>query len=248
MQTDRKDTPMAARGRAPMRRWAWRFAKLMALLLAALMLYQAYLFASVVWYRWFDPQQTAFMSHERKRLARLEPPQSIRHTWVPYDQISTNAKRAVIAAEDTGFVDHRGVEWEALERAFKTNRASGQVRFGGSTITMQLAKNLFLSSQRSYVRKAQEILIAMMIESVWDKTRILEVYLNIAEWGVGVFGIEEAAQHYFGVPASRLTARQAAWLASILPAPKRYDRNRRSNWIERKTGIVMRRMPQVQIP
>ena len=245
------DASIGKPGRQSKRRqrgWLFRVVQVVAWLLAALLLYQAYLFGSVVWYRWYDPQETAFMAAERKRLGRLDPPREITQIWVPYDRISTNAKRAVIAAEDTGFMNHRGIEWEALEQAFRTNRESGQVRFGGSTITMQVAKNLFLSSDRSYVRKAQEIVIAMMIESVWDKTRILEVYLNVAEWGVGVFGIEAAAQHYFGVPASRLNARQAAWLASILPAPRRYDQNRRSNWIERKTGIVMRRMPQVQIP
>lgn len=230
------------------RRWLFRLWQLTVWLLAALLLYQAYLFGSVVWYRWFDPQQTAFMAAEAKRLSRLDPPKSITHTWVPYDRISTHAKRAVIASEDTGFMSHQGVEWEALKQAFRTNRASGQVRFGGSTITMQVAKNLFLSSDRSYVRKAQEIVIALMIEAVWDKERVLEVYLNVAEWGVGVFGIEAAAQHYFGVPANRLNTRQAAWLASILPAPRRYDQNRRSSWVERKTGIVIRRMPQVQIP
>lgn len=225
--------------------WIWR---LIVWVMAAVLVYQAYLFASVVWYRWFDPQETAFMADERARLSRLEPPGAIVQTWVAYDQISRYAKRAVISSEDSGFMDHRGVEWKALEQAFKTNRESGQIRFGGSTITMQVAKNLFLSSDRSYIRKAQELVIAMMIELVWDKQRILEVYLNIAEWGVGVFGIEAAAKHYFGVPASRLNPRQAAWLAAILPAPKRYDQQRRSSWVERKTGIILRRMPQVQIP
>jgi len=223
----------------------WR---LLVWMVVAVLAYQAYLFASVVWYRWFNPQQTAFMADEQKRLSQLQPPRTIQQTWVPYDQISRNAKRAVIASEDTGFVDHNGVEWQAIRQAARTNFESGQIRFGGSTITMQLAKNLFLSSDRSYIRKAQEVLIALMIELVWDKQRILEVYLNVAEWGVGVFGIEMAAQHYYGIPASRLSPRQAAWLAAILPSPRRYDRDRRSNWIERKTGIILRRMPQVQIP
>ncbi|MCD8505595.1 MAG: monofunctional biosynthetic peptidoglycan transglycosylase [Burkholderiaceae bacterium] len=225
--------------------WVWR---VFVWMLAAVLLYQAYLFASVVWYRWFDPQETAFMADERTRLSRLDPPKAIAQTWVPFDQISRYAKRAVVASEDTGFMAHRGIEWEAIEQAARVNFESGQIRRGGSTLTMQVAKNLFLSSDRSYIRKGQEILIAMMIELVWDKQRILEVYLNIAEWGVGVFGIEAAAKHYFGVPASRLNPRQAAWLAAILPAPKRYDRQRRSSWIDRKTGIILRRMPQVQIP
>jgi len=225
--------------------WIWR---LFVWLVAAILAYQAYLFASVVWYRWFDPQQTAFMADEKARLSRLTPPRAIEQTWVAYDEISRYAKRAVISAEDTGFVEHSGVEWEAIEQAARANRASGEVRRGGSTITMQVAKNLFLSSDRSYIRKAQELVIALMIEQVWSKQRILEVYLNVAEFGVGVFGIEAAAKHYYGVPASRLNPRQAAWLASILPAPRRYDVDRRSAWIQRKTGIILRRMPQVQIP
>ncbi len=225
--------------------WVWR---LLVWLIAAVLLYQAYLFSSVLWYRWSNPQDTAFMANERARLSRLDPPRMIEQTWVPFDQISRFAKRAVIASEDTGFVDHGGVQWQAIEQAARANAESGQIRRGGSTITMQVAKNLYLSSDRSYVRKAQELVIALMIELLWDKQRILEVYMNVAEWGVGKFGIEAAAKHYFGVPASRLNARQAAWLAAILPAPKRYDRQRNSAWIERKTGIILRRMPQVQVP
>lgn len=225
--------------------WLWR---LCVWLVVGVLLYQVYLFGSVLWYRWFDPQETAFMADEQARLSQLDPPRSVEHIWVPFNQISRYAKRAVIASEDTGFVAHSGIEWEAIEQAARANLQSGQIRRGGSTITMQVAKNLFLSSDRSYIRKAQELVIAVMIEAVWDKQRILEVYLNIAEWGVGVFGIEAAAKHYFGVPASRLNPRQAAWLAAILPSPKRYDRQRQSAWVDRKTGIILRRMPQVQIP
>lgn len=226
----------------------WWLKRAFLLLFLALFLYQVVIATQVVWFRWFDPQTTAFIDAERRRLAALEPPKSIDQRWVPYQDISVHVKRAVISAEDTGFVAHRGVEWEAIERAFRANTESGSIRFGGSTITMQLAKNLFLSSDRSYVRKAQEIAIALLIEAVMDKQRILALYLNVAEWGVGVFGIEAAAQHYFGRSAAQLNARQAAWLAAILPSPKRYDLNRRSRWIDRRTGIIMRRMPQVQVP
>ena len=232
------------------KKFGWRYWIKWTLLLgfAALLMYQVAVFTQVVWFRWFDPQTTAFMQAEQRRLANLEPPKTISQTWVPYQDISTYAKRAVISAEDTGFMDHRGIEWEAIERAFLANFESGEVRFGGSTITMQLAKNLFLSSDRSYVRKAQEVIITLMIEAVMDKQRILELYLNVAEWGVGVFGIEAAAQHYYNRSAARLTARQSAWLASILPSPRRYDLNRQSRWIDRKTGILLRRMPQVLVP
>jgi monofunctional biosynthetic peptidoglycan transglycosylase len=226
----------------------WWFKRAFLLLFALFFLYQLTMTAQVVWFRWFDPQSTAFIDAERRRLAALDPPQQIDQRWVKYQDISVNAKRAVMSAEDTGFADHAGIEWDAIERAFRANAQSGSIRFGGSTITMQLAKNLFLSSDRSYLRKAQEIAIALLIDAVMDKPRILELYLNVAEWGVGVFGIEAAAQHYFGRSAARLTARQAAWLAAILPSPKRYDLNRQSRWIERKTGIIMRRMPQIAVP
>jgi monofunctional glycosyltransferase len=212
------------------------------------LLYQAYIFTQVLWLRWHDPQSTAFMQREGQRLARETPPQIIRHTWVPYDQISRSVKQAVISSEDSGFMAHQGVQWDAIRNAMRVNRETGEIRFGGSTITMQLAKNLFLSSDRSYVRKAQELVIAKMLEAVMDKERILELYLNTAEWGVGVFGIEAAAEHYFKRSAAGLTPRQVAWLAAILPSPKRYDRNRNSRWIERKTGIILRRMPMVSIP
>lgn len=226
----------------------WWTKRLFLLLFVLFFLYQIAIATQVVWFRWFDPQSTAFIDTERRRLAALDPPQQIDQRWVKYQDISVNAKRAVISAEDTGFADHGGIEWEAIERAFRANADSGSIRFGGSTITMQLAKNLFLSSDRSYFRKAQEIAIALWIEAVIDKPRILELYLNVAEWGVGVFGIEAAAQHYFNRPAARLTARQAAWLAAILPSPKRYDLDRQSRWVERKTGIIMRRMPQIVVP
>lgn len=226
----------------------WWLKRAFLLLIGLFFLYQLTIATQVVWFRWFDPQSTAFIDAERRRLATLDPPQQINQRWVKYQDISVNAKRAVISAEDTGFVDHAGIEWEAIERALRANAESGAIRFGGSTITMQLAKNLFLSSERSYVRKAQEIAIALWIEAVMDKPRILELYLNVAEWGVGVFGIEAAAQHYFNRSAARLTARQAAWLAAILPSPKRYDINRQSRWVDRRTGIIMRRMPQVAVP
>lgn len=226
----------------------WWLARALLLLFLLFFLYQVVIATQVVWFRWFDPQSTAFIDAEQRRLSAQEPPQQIAQQWVKYQAISVHAKRAVISAEDTGFLAHKGVEWEAIRRAFRANTESGSIRFGGSTITMQLAKNLFLSSDRSYIRKAQEIATAILIEAVMDKQRILELYLNVAEWGVGIFGIEAAAQHYYGRSANQLNARQAAWLASILPSPKRYDMNRHSRWIERRTGIILRRMPQVQIP
>lgn len=231
-----------------MRRLRRLFGRLVGLLCLIVIVVQVYFVGQIGLFRWFDPPSSAFMRSEAVRLAQQAEGVAIRHRWVGYDEISRHAKLAVIAAEDTGFMSHPGIEWQAIERALKVNRESGEIAQGGSTITMQLAKNLFLSSDRSYVRKGQEVLLAVTMELILDKRRILELYLNLVEFGEGVFGIEAAAEHYFKTSAEKLTARQAAWLASILPAPKRYDKNRSSNWIQRKTDIVMRRMPQVQAP
>jgi len=229
--------------------WFGRLLKLLILLAIGLVLLaQLFYFMQVVFYRWYDPPTSALMRQQATVLAALDPPKSIKHEWVPYDKISRYAKEAVVAAEDSGFMDHGGIEWEAIERAYRVNAQAGVIAQGGSTITMQLAKNLFLSTDRSYIRKAQEIAIALMIELVLDKRRILELYLNMVEFGQGVFGIEAAARHYFNTSAAKLTRYQAAWLASILPAPRRYDKNRNSAWIERKTRTVMQRMNQVSIP
>ncbi len=218
------------------------------LALLGFMAYQAFIFVQVVWFRWNNPQTTAFIEAERNRLAAQKSAVTIRQNWVPYASISTQAKRAVIAAEDAGFASHDGVDWESIEKAARENMQRGKVRRGGSTITMQLAKNLFLSSDRTYVRKAQELIIAGMLELTLSKQRILELYLNTAEWGVGVFGIEAAAKHYFGISASQLDSMQAAWLASVLPSPKRFDRNRESDYLALQAFIILDRMPKVKLP
>ncbi|MEY2776760.1 MAG: hypothetical protein RLY30_858 [Pseudomonadota bacterium] len=205
-------------------------------------------FALVASLNWRNPSSTAFMNAERERLAALKPAKGITQVWVPYGRISLSAKRAVIAAEDSAFTEHDGVDWDAIEQALKTNAATGKIKRGGSTITMQLAKNLYLSADRSYLRKGAELVITGAMELTLEKRRILEIYLNVAEWGVGVFGIEAAARHYYGVQASALTDEQAAWLASILPAPKRADRRRDAPWIAKKASVIQRRMSQVAVP
>lgn len=222
--------------------------RLIALSIAALLIYESYLFGSIVWYRWNNPHSTAFINAERERLALEKHVVHIQQIWVPYKSISVYAKQAVIASEDSGFSQHDGVDWESMEKAAKENQRKGKIKRGGSTITMQLGKNLFLSANRSYIRKAQEIVIAGMLELVLDKKRILELYLNEAEWGIGVFGIEAASRHYYGISASQLSPMQAAWLASILPAPKRFDLNRESEWIAEKSLIILDRMPKVLLP
>ena len=219
------------------------------LLLAAVVLaVQLWFLGQVAWWTTFDPTETSFMRAERARLAQGKSPVVLRHTWVPYARISVHLKRSVIAAEDANFTEHEGVDWDAIERAYESNKKKGKVMRGGSTITMQLAKNLFLSGDRSYLRKGQELVITYMIEALMSKRRILEIYLNVAEWGVGVFGCEAGARHYFGVPAAQLSPAQAARMAAMLPRPKFYDRNRGSAYLERRAGVIQRWAGDVAVP
>jgi len=159
-----------------------------------------------------------------------------------------NLKRAVIASEDANFVDHDGVDWDALEKAYERNNKKHRVVGGGSTITQQLAKNLFLSGSRNYLRKGQELVIAYMLEAVMDKERILEIYLNVVEFGRGVFGAEAAARHYFHTAAANLSPSQAARLAVMLPNPRYYDRHRDTSYLARRTAIIQRRMNAAELP
>ena len=203
-----------------LRRIGWVCAALLALLL----LYQLWIFTLVLWWSHFNPSSTSFMDIRRDELQEKRPNAELRHEWVPYERISIHLKRAVIAAEDDSFVDHEGFDWEGIQRAMEKNQRKGRAVAGGSTISQQLAKNLFLSPTRSYFRKAQEAVITVMIETVWSKRRILEVYLNVVEWGTGIFGCEAAARRYYGVPASRLGPDEAARLAVMLPNPRKYEK------------------------
>jgi monofunctional biosynthetic peptidoglycan transglycosylase len=218
-------------------RWAWR---LLLLALLALLALQLWYLGWVVFWRFQNPPQTAFMARELDRLREQRPQAVLRHQWVPYERISAQLKRAVVTDE--------GVDWDALQKAYVENARRGRPARGGSTISQQLAKNLFLSSERSYVRKAQELVITAMLEVVWDKRRILEVYLNVVEWGEGVFGAEAAARHYYGVSAAQLGAEPAARLAAYLPSPRRYGRLRSSPYLDSRTEAILRYMPSAQIP
>ena len=166
---------------------------------------QLWFLSHIIYWSSYNPSSTAFMEH----YAEQPGAKPVRHTWTPYARISEHLKRAVIAAEDAKFLDHEGFDWEAIQKAMQKNEQRGKVVAGASTITQQLAKNLFLSGSRSWVRKGQEALITWMMERTLSKRRILEIYLNIAEWGDGVFGAEAAARHHFGVPAAALTPEQA---------------------------------------
>ena len=227
--------------------WRWLLRGLL-LALVVLMLIQLWYFGWVVWWKWNDPGETAFMNRELVTLREKNPNAELKHRWVDYARISNHLKRAVIASEDSHFTEHEGVDWQAIEKAYKENVRKGKVARGGSTITQQLAKNLFLSSERSYWRKAQELAITVMIEALWDKRRILEVYLNVVEWGDGVFGAEAAARQYFNVSASQLGAEQSARLAAYLPNPKRYGRIRSGPYLDRRTAAIQRFMNDAVAP
>lgn len=205
---------------------AFRYTRnaLLALVLLALA-WHLWLFAQVLWWNWYAPGSTSFMDIRLEELREKDPKAQLRYQWVPYEKISANLKRAVIAAEDDKFVDHEGFDWEGIQKAIEKNQKKGRAVAGGSTISQQLAKNLFLSPSRSYLRKVEEAVITLMIELVWDKRRILEVYLNVVEWGNGVFGAEAAARRYFGISAAQLSTDQAARLAVMLPNPRKYEKN-----------------------
>ncbi|MDR3087876.1 MAG: monofunctional biosynthetic peptidoglycan transglycosylase [Azoarcus sp.] len=204
-------------------RWLWRA---LLLCLALGLCAQLWFFAHIVWWRDsnHNPEDTRFMRLALAELQIKKPAAKLAHVWTPYERISVHLKRAVIAAEDGHFLEHDGFDWDGIQYALETNLARGRTRAGGSTITQQVAKNLFLSPSRSYLRKGQEAIIALMIETMWSKRRILEVYLNIAQWGEGVFGAEAAARHYYGISAARLGPAEAARLAVMLPSPRRYGR------------------------
>jgi len=201
-------------------------------------------FAShIIYWSSYNPSSTAFMDRYLEK-----PGAKIRHTWVPYSRISEHLKRAVVAAEDAKFLDHEGFDWEAIQKARQKNEEQGRVVAGASTITQQLSKNLFLSGSRSWLRKAQEAAITWMMERTLSKRRILEIYLNVAEWGEGVFGAEAAARYHFGVPASTLNPEQGAYLAAILPSPRKYDRGRETPYIRGRMATISARMNAAQIP
>ena len=224
--------------------FAWKaFCYTLGTVLLAVIAIQLWFFSHIVYWSSFNPSSTAFMDqHMEKPGARL------RYQWVPYSRISEHLKRAVVAAEDAKFLDHEGFDWEAIQKAIQKNEQRGKVVAGASTITQQLAKNMFLSGHRSWLRKGQEAVITWMMERTLSKRRILEIYLNVAEWGEGIFGAEAAARHHFGVPAAALGPEQAAWLAAILPSPKRYERGRRTPYLEGRMVTISSRMTGAQIP
>src|SRR5262249_18114881 len=216
--------------------------------LLAFSLLQGWYAAHIWWWRDHRPRETAFMQWRLAELQRSAPGARPQYVWVPYQRISVNLKRAMIAAEDAKFVEHEGFDWDGIQQAMDKNLRKGRVVAGGSTITQQLAKNLFLSGEKSYWRKAQEALITLMLEAILDKRRIFEIYLNVIEWGNGVFGCEAAARRYFAASAADLSVEQAARLAAMAPNPRHYERNPGSRGLARKIPIILARMPAAELP
>lgn len=217
-------------------------------LVGLFLLWQLWLFCWVLFWGWFNPGTTRFMEIRLAELRQKNPAARLQQQWVPYEKISPHLKRAIIASEDAKFVDHEGFDWEGMQKALEKNQKRGRFVAGGSTISQQLAKNLFLTPTKSYVRKVEEAIITLMLENLWSKRRIFEVYLNVIEWGNGVFGAEAAARHYYNLGAAQLGPEQAARLAGMVPNPRYYDRNRAAPGLGRKTAIILGRMPGAEVP
>lgn len=240
--------------------WRW-----LALLLLSAVLLQLFFVARIATMLLIDPQSTAFERSEAWRVATETGALKWRQQWTAYAHISDRLKRAVIASEDDGFVNHDGIDWDALEKAWQKNtRAQSQAAraaprnpakpakapkvVGGSTITQQLAKNLFLSGERTLLRKGQEFVLTLLLEGILDKQRILEIYLNSVEWGEGVFGAEAAAQHYFRKPAAQLSGYEAARLAVMLPRPKYFEKLPNSSYVAGRAAVIVNRMDSAVLP
>ena len=217
-------------------------------LFGLLLLYQFWLFCWVLWWNWINPDTTRFMAIRLAELQIKDPRAQLKKQWVGYGRISIHLKRAIIVSEDDLFIHHEGFDWGGIQKATEKNQRRGKIVAGGSTISQQLAKNLFLTPSKTPWRKAEEAIITLMIESVWSKQRIFEVYLNVIEWGNGVFGAEAAARHYYGISAAQLGPEQAARLAGMVPSPRFYDRNRNAPGLANKAAIILARMPSAQVP
>ena len=221
---------------------------LVATPLACIVLFNVWAYGNILSYRAIAPYRTSFMSMRMNELAAEKPDVALDYRWVPYPQISVNLKKALIASEDAGFAEHSGFDWNGIKNAMQRNERSGKIRAGGSTISQQLAKNLFLNESRSYFRKAEEAVLTSMLEATTDKDRLYELYLNVIEWGYGIYGAEAAAQHWHRKSAAELTKAQAAELAARVPRPLYYADHPRDAALKRKTNIILRRMGSAELP
>jgi len=210
--------------------------------------YQLWILLHIILWAVVNPGESAFMETRLEHLQEKDEKATLRHQWVNYNQISINIKQAVIAAEDAKFIDHEGFDWEGIEKAYEKNKRRKKIVAGGSTISQQLAKNLFLSNQRTPWRKAEETIITLMLETILSKQRILEIYLNVIEWGNNVYGIEAASLRYFSSHARDLNSFQSAKLASMIPNPKYYERHQDASGLIERSGIILSRMNAAQVP
>jgi monofunctional biosynthetic peptidoglycan transglycosylase len=213
-----------------------------------LFLYQLWIFLHICWWIKFNPSSSAFMVDRLEIIQEETPDAELKYQWVDYSKISSNLKRAVVASEDAKFVGHEGFDWEGIEKAYAKNLKKGKIVAGGSTISQQLAKNLFLSTKRTPWRKGEEALITVMLENVLSKRRILEIYLNVIEWGNGVFGAEAASRHYYKTSAAKLSSAQAAKLAAMIPNPRYYDAHKSTSYLNRRTATIQARMRFAELP
>ncbi len=238
--------PAARRNRASR---PWRIVGAVTAVCALLiLLWFAWITGHILWYRAHPPIETSFMARRMEEARAKDPQAQRKYHWVPYERISVNLRRAMIASEDGKFMEHKGFDWEGIEKALEKNRRKGHIVSGGSTITQQLAKNLFLSPERSYARKGEEAIITVLLEALLTKRRILELYLNVIEWGNGIFGAEAAAQRYFGTTAARLSPEEAARLAAMTPSPRLFERNPGSAYLRGRSATILARMPSANIP
>ena len=226
-------------------RWVKR---ILLITIGLIFLWQLWLLGWVMFWGAVNPDATRFMEIRLEELQTKKPDAKLKKIWIPYSKISVHLKRAIIAAEDAKFVDHEGFDWDGIQKAMEKNQEKGRTVAGGSTITQQLAKNLFLTPTKSYFRKIEEAAITLMLEAFWSKQRIFEVYLNVIEWGEGVFGAEAAARHYFNHSAASLGAEEAAQLAGIVPNPRYYDKHRGAPGLIKKSVIILGRMPSAIVP
>ena len=224
------------------------FKRFFALFVLFVLLYQLWIFLHICWWIRYNPSSSAFMETRLEAIQEKNPDAELKYKWVDYPQISNHLKRAVIASEDSKFVNHEGFDWEGIEKAYEKNLKKGKLVAGGSTISQQLAKNLFLSSKRTPWRKGEEVIVTLMLEKMLSKQRILEIYLNVIEWGNGVFGAEAAARHYFKTSANGLGKTQAAKLAAMVPNPRFYDDHRNTRYLNRRTATIQARMRFAELP
>ena len=222
--------------------------KIASVLFLLFFFYQLWILLHILLWTLVNPSESAFMETRLEHLQEKDEKATLKHQWVNYNQISIHIKQAVITAEDAKFIDHEGFDWEGIEKAYEKNKRRKKIVAGGSTISQQLAKNLFLSNQRTPWRKIEETMITLMLETILSKKRILEIYLNVIEWGNNVYGIEAASQRYYSAHAKELTSFQSAKLASMIPNPKYYERHQDSSRLIERSGIILSRMNAVQVP